>query len=127
MSMHLVGPYMTTTKYNRKKKTNNSKRLQKAQEEHEAWLKSRGVSSTQLQEKLYVNGKRKSVNNIPDYNTGPRVTSDRVAGHGPAKERMVYSGERTLLGVATMHKSNMVPIFADKKDDAVDIAQMRRN
>jgi hypothetical protein len=40
---------------------------------------------------------------------------------------MVYSGERTLLGVATMHKSNMVPIFADKKDDAVDIAQMRRN
>jgi len=55
------------------------------------------------------------------------MTSDRVAGHGPAKEPMVYSGERQLLGVATMHKSNMVPIFADKKQDATDIAQMRRN
>ena len=26
-----------------------------------------------------------------------------------------------------MHKSNMVPIFADKKEDAKDIARMRRN
>jgi len=25
-----------------------------------------------------------------------------------------------------MHKSNMVPIFADKKEDAKDIASMRR-
>jgi hypothetical protein len=25
-----------------------------------------------------------------------------------------------------MHKSNMVPIFADKKEDAKDIARMRR-
>jgi len=26
-----------------------------------------------------------------------------------------------------MHKSNMVPVFADKKEDAKDIAAMRRN
>ena len=64
---------------------------------------------------------------IPDYKTGPRMTSDRVAGHGAVKEPMVYSGERQLLGIATMHKSNMVPVFADKKSDAVDIAQMRRS
>lgn len=128
MSMHLVGPYMTTTKYNRKKKTANNKRLLKAQQEHEAWLESMGVGKKQLDLKLYDKyGKRKNVNNIPDYSTGPRVTSDRIAGNGPIKERMVYSGERTLLGVATMHKSNMVPIFADKKEDAKDIAQMRRN
>jgi len=25
-----------------------------------------------------------------------------------------------------MHKSNMVPVFADKKEDAKDIAKMRR-
>jgi hypothetical protein len=30
------------------------------------------------------------------------------------------------LGIATMHKSNMVPVLADKKEDAVDIANMRR-
>jgi hypothetical protein len=55
------------------------------------------------------------------------MTSDRVAANGTAKERNVYSGERQLIGIATMHKSNMVPIFADKKEDAKDIAEMRRN
>jgi hypothetical protein len=40
------------------------------------------------------------------------------------KEAMVYSGERKLLGIATMHKSNQVPVFDDQ--DAKDIAKMRR-
>jgi hypothetical protein len=123
--MHLVGPYLTTTKYNSKQKVSKSKKLDAAKAEHEAWLKKVGVGKA----KLPVNkkGQRVGIYDIPDYKTGPRMTSDRVAGHGAAKEPMVYSGERQLLGVATMHKSNMVPVFADKKSDAVDIAQMRRN
>lgn len=125
MSMHLVGPYLTTTKYNSKKKTSNSKKLEAAKAEHEAWLKKMGVGKAKLP--TNKKGQRVGIYEIPDYSTGPRMTSDRVAGHGPAKEPMVYSGERQLLGVATMHKSNIVPIFADKKTDAVDIAQMRRN
>jgi hypothetical protein len=36
-----------------------------------------------------------------------------------------YSGEQKLLGIATLHKSNMVPVFA--RQDAEDIAKMRRN
>jgi len=123
--MRLVGPYMTTTKYNRKQKPTKNKRLLKAQADHEAWLESMGVGKTKLP--TNKKGQRVGIYDIPDYNTGPRMTSDRVAGHGPAKDRKIYSGERTLLGVATMHKSNMVPIFADKKEDAKDIAQMRRN
>jgi phage terminase large subunit-like protein len=39
---------------------------------------------------------------------------------------MKYSGERQLLGIATMHKSNMVPVFADQKEQAKEIASMRR-
>ena len=38
-----------------------------------------------------------------------------------------YTGKRQLLGIATMHKSNAVPIFADDKEYAKDIAKMRRN
>lgn len=125
MSMHLVGPYLTTTKHNRKKKANKNKRLKAAQEEHEAWLKSMGVGKVELPKDK--KGKRVGIYDIPDYSTGPRMTSDRVAGHGVASERKTYNGERVLLGVATMHKSNMVPVFADKKEDAKDIAQMRRN
>ena len=44
MSMHLVGPYLTTTRYNSKKKKLNA-RQQKAQTEHEKWLKKMGVSN----------------------------------------------------------------------------------
>jgi hypothetical protein len=40
------------------------------------------------------------------------------------KEAKIYNGERKLLGIATMHKSNMVPVFEQK--DAEDIAKMRR-
>jgi len=128
MSMHLVGPYMTTTKYNSKKRNRKkTAKLLKAEVEHEKFMRKMGVSQEQLEGKLYDKyGKRKSVNERPDYNTGPRMTSDTVAGHGAAKESMIYSGERKLLGIATMHKSNMVPIFADKKEDAKDIAAMRR-
>ena len=40
------------------------------------------------------------------------------------KEAKVYNGKRKLLGIATMHKSNMVPVF--DKESAEDIAKMRR-
>ena len=42
------------------------------------------------------------------------------------KEPLTYTGERKLLGIATMHKSNAIPIFADDKQHAIDIARMRR-
>lgn len=115
MTMSMCGPGLTTTRYNGKHKKSKSKKLKQATADHEAYLK-----------KLGVKGNAKEVRSeIPDYSTGPRVTSDKI-GNGAAKERNVYSGERQLIGIATMHKSNMVPIFADKKEDAKDIASMRR-
>jgi hypothetical protein len=44
-----------------------------------------------------------------------------VAGR---KEPRKYEGERTLIGIATMHKSNMVPVFS--QEDAESISKMRR-
>ena len=124
MTMQMVGPYLTTTRYNSKKKKPNAKQL-KAQAEHDKWLRKNGVHPDQLAAKKH---KDVSINSIPNYREDARglPTSDKICGHGPAKESMTYSGERQLLGIATMHKSNMVPIFADKKDDAKDIASMRR-
>ena len=127
--MHLVGPYMTTTKYNRRKKTTKNKRQLAAQSEHDKWLTKMGVHPDQLAEKKAARGNVTTVA-FPDYssNSSNNIrTSDHIPGGSTApKERQVYSGERQLLGVATMHKSNMVPVFADKKEDAKDIANMRR-
>ena len=54
-------------------------------------------------------------------------TSDRIVpGSTAPAERKVYTGERKLIGIATMHKSNMVPIFEDNKEEAKEIARMRR-
>jgi hypothetical protein len=96
MSMHLVGPYMTTTKYNRKQKPSKNKRLAAKQAEHEAWLESMGVGKSKTQHK----------NEIPDYSTRETAKlSNNIAGHGPRKESMVYSGERQLLGIAAMRRN----------------------
>lgn len=124
MSMHLVGPYMTTTNY-KKRKTTTNKKLEAAKAEHEAWLKKKGVGKVALP--TNARGQRVGIHEIPNYqSTKPTVAlSNKVAAHGPAVEKKEYSGERKLIGIATMHKSNMVPVFAEK--DAVDIAQMRRN
>lgn len=123
MTMHLVRGMSTINTKKRKAKGITQKDRQ-AQVEHDKWLRKMNCHPDQLKNRPIV-----SVNKIPDYSEGRTSlpTSDRICGNGTTKERMVYSGERKLLGVATMHKSNMVPIFADKKEDAKDIANMRRN
>ena len=50
----------------------------------------------------------------------------RDRGNTAKQETKVYSGERKLMGIATMHKSNAVPVFEDDKKLAKDIAKMRR-
>jgi hypothetical protein len=47
-----------------------------------------------------------------------------MEGNTARKESPMYTGDN-LLGIATMHKSNLVPVF--KGQDAIDIARMRRN
>ncbi len=122
MSMHLEKAYLTTTRYNSKQKKSNSKRLAKAQEEHEAWLKSMGVGKSQLP--VDKKGRRLGIYDIPDYSTGPRMTSDRVAGNGNKREAQKYTGTY-IIGAATMHKSNCVPIT--NKQQAIEVSQMRRS
>ena len=123
MSMHLVGPYMTTTKYNRKQKTSKNKRLDQAKEEHEAYLKKLGVGKTTLP--VDAKGRRLGINSLPDLSTGSRITSDTVPGNGNARRVNQYTGDE-LLGIATMHKSNAVPVRKDSKDAAKEISSMRR-
>ena len=122
MSMHLVGPHMTTTKYNNKRKVPQTKKLKEAKEEHERFLEKMGVGKSTLP--TNKKGERVGIYNIPDYNTGPRMTSDRVAGNGTSKDRKVYTGTY-IIGAATMHKSNCIPIT--NKEQAIEVSQMRRN
>ena len=76
----------------------------------------------------HAGAKRQSLADAPQ----GAATSQRVhehesrvtPGHSTAKsEARKYTGDK-ILGIATMHKSSMVPVFA--ASDAVDIARMRR-
>ena len=126
MSMHLVGPYMTTTSYKKRKAKNKTKKMLEAEAKHDKWLRKMNAHPEQIAESKKKNA-NVSILSVPDYrSSGNSIpTSDVIPGGSTApRERLTYSGERTLLGVAIMHKSNMVPVFDSK--DAKDIAKMRR-
>ena len=59
----------------------------------------------------------------------PSLVSDTTGNFAPRKEPMQYTGERKLLGIAAMHKSNLVPVFEEDnggRQYAEDLAHMRR-
>lgn len=74
----------------------------------------RRVNTRFIENPLVVKHKERFGNNIP--------TSDKV-GNGFVREEKRYTG-KNLIGIAVMHKSNLVPVFS--KDDAVEISKMRR-
>ena len=133
MTMHLVGPYLTTTNYKKRKniKFKSAEHKAKYMAEQEAWaklLKKHNVDPASLA--------RRKVSKPEPWVPQPRVVTREIAevssskvDHGivpgtcakPAPK--VYTGTK-LIGIATMHKSNMVPVF--KMEDAEDIARMRR-
>jgi hypothetical protein len=118
--MHLEKPYLTTTQYSRRKKP-LSKKLQAAHDNHQAWLEKMGIGKKSANSKSNKIG----IYDIPDYSTGPRMTSDRVAANGIARKSNTYTGNE-IMGIGTMHKSNAVPIRKDSPDAAKDLASMRR-
>ena len=130
MSMHLCGPALTTTgKKKGKFKFRNAEEARKARELDAEWkelLKRQGVEQEErrrrramaaepLVYKLETPVGRTNTKHIPSRDTG-----GGVATLAPAK---VYTGTK-VKGIATMHKSNAVPVFSD--EEAIDISKMRR-
>ena len=84
MSMHLVGPYLTTTKYGSKKKKSNSKRLAESEAKHNAWLAKQGLTPNQLKlKKEFVGNVR--INNRPDLTTSNPYQLSNSVGNGYKK------------------------------------------
>ena len=126
MTMHLVGPYLTTTRYNSKKKPSNSQKLAKAKAEHEEFLKRMGIGKSTMP--VDKKGRRVSIHDVPDLRAGITSTvklSNTVAGSGTKIEEKRYTGTE-IAGIAVTHKSNLVPIRRDNMQAAIDISQMRR-
>jgi hypothetical protein len=151
MTMHLARGLTTINTKKRKKAKLTLSKISKYQEQmkiHNKEMKRLGCHNLVMNLQEYIdycqgNYKPKStptVTKAPWQQEGYTRTTDPVPSHNsehsfaPAvkKEAMQYTGERKLVGIAMMHKSNLVPVFADDDDktgskQSTEIAQMRRN
>jgi hypothetical protein len=129
MTMHIVGPWLSTNgKKKGKVKFKSAEEAKRSRELDKSWkelLKRQGVEQDEkkriralaaetLSYKLSIPADR-STKHIPSRNTGDGIAS--------VKQIPKYTGTK-MLGIGTMHKSNAVPIFSD--DEAKSISSMRR-
>jgi hypothetical protein len=133
MTMHLVGPWLSTTgKKKGKKKFASAEHARKARELDESWkelLKRQGIEQEERKRKRAMSAETLSSVGyslaIPEgRNTTAHLKSvDTGLGNATLKPAKQYTGTM-VKGIATMHKSNAVPVFSDQ--EAVDISKMRR-
>jgi len=130
--MHLHHPSLSLTgKKKGKKKFASAEHARKARELDESWkeLQKRwGIEQEEKKRKRALTAEplkgnyslstpvgRTNTNHIKSLNSG--------AGVATLVAPKVYTGDK-VKGIATMHKSNAVPVFSDEQ--AVDISRMRR-
>jgi hypothetical protein len=105
-------------------KIENSRRNREAQANHEEWLASQGLDTYTLKQKA----KGFKGYDIPEYKADPNQPKcgDKIPVNGGNKrEEMKYSGDRRLLGIGMMHKSNLVPVWDE--EGAKEITAMKGN
>ena len=145
--MHLLPVYYSTTNTRKRKQKKKTASVLEAERQHAKFLKKMGIGSRssdgteQRSSKPWVTGSSpvESTNkrSLAQSGSAPALgaggqkfessNSDQFYRPTMSKpEPNVYSGERKLIGIATMHKSNSVPIFEDNKELATEIARMRR-
>ena len=130
MTMHMCGPALSLNgKKKGKVKFRNAAEAQRVRELDLSWkelLKRQGVEAEEkkrrramaaepLVYKLETPVGRTNTHHIPSLNT--------VGGVAVLAPPKVYTGTK-VKGIATMHKSNAVPVFSD--EEAIDISKMRR-
>lgn len=130
--MHLVGPALTTTgKKKGKQKWPSAEHKRKAEEAEREWKELQKKWAFDAEEKRKTRGlKAPSLSSsyslkIPEgRNTTAHIKSrDTGGGNATLAPAKVYTGTK-VKGIATMHKSNAVPVFSD--EEAVEISKMRR-
>ena len=132
MTMHLLGPAYSTisTKKRKSKAVTINAKYAKDFREHNKLMRKIGCKEKSLEEYItYRQGKYKPElkgTPMPKYQVSDhrqKYPSGDGIGTTYARKENVYTG--TLIkGIATMHKSNAVPII--NNEQAIEVATMRR-
>jgi hypothetical protein len=123
--------YSTTGKKKGKQKFASAEHARRARELDESWkelLKRQGLELEEKRRRRAMTSESLSSTGyslaIPaGRNTTAHLKSVDTGGTATLKPPKVYTGTK-VKGIATMHKSNAVPVFSD--EEAVDISKMRR-
>lgn len=129
MTMHLEGPWLSTSgKKKGKTKFASAEAKRKYEQLQQDWdqlKRKHGVQEAPrskskpkvepLVYKLDAPAGRGSTRNIPSLGA--------TGGNATRAEPKVYTGDK-IIGVATLHKSVAVPVFS--QEEAIDISKMRR-
>jgi len=127
--MHLEGPWLSTTgKKKGKKKFASAEHARKARELDESWKELQKRWAIEAEDKKRKRALSSEIykSPTPTYRGAdtPRIPSrDSGSGVATLSPAKIYTGTM-VKGIATMHKSNAVPVFSDEQ--AVDISRMRR-
>lgn len=129
MSMHLEGPWLSTTgKRKGKQKHRSAEHAAKARALDDDWnalMKKWGAEQREKRAARAI----KAPTYVPPRATyrgadQPRLPSlDSGGGVAPKAAPKIYTGDK-IVGIAAMHKSNLVPVF--NAEAAQDISKMRR-
>lgn len=132
MSMHLEGPWLSTTgKRKGKQKFRSAEEARKARELADLW-QQRQQEWSKMAPKFSgkkIDPRDKVEKDFPNYTlpvgreTAKIPSLPFTAGPCAKPKQKVYSGS-AIKGIGTMHKSNAVPIFSD--EEAIEISRMRR-
>jgi hypothetical protein len=129
MSMHLHHPSLSLNGKKRGKvKFRNADEARKARELDASWkelLKNQGLA---LEEKRRSRAMKAEplvykLTGVTDRAGTAHIPSRNTGGNATLAAPKVYTGTK-VKGIATMHKSNAVPVFSD--EEAVEISRMRR-
>lgn len=125
--MHIEGPWLSTTgKKKGKTKFRNSKQAATARQLDEDW---KNLMAKYEPKKAVAPAKKTSLSEsykltVPAGRTTQYIPSLSTGlGNATLAPAKVYTGTK-VKGIATMHKSNAVPVFSD--EEAVEISRMRR-
>ena len=126
--MHLVGPALSLNgKRKGRVKFRNADEARKARDLDASWKELQKKWDVDLEEKR----RRRALKaepliyklNTPEDRSTRHIPSVSTPGHSTATVHKVYTGTK-VKGIATMHKSNAVPVFSN--EEAVEISRMRR-
>jgi hypothetical protein len=128
MTMHLEGPWLSLGgKRKGKVKFRNAEQAKKARELEESWkemLKRQGVEAEEKKRAKALKAPTLTYKlSAPPGRETQKINSLSTPGGSTAAVHKVYTGDK-IIGIATMHKSNAVPVFSDEQ--AVEISRMRR-